>query len=177
VNRKARTAPSGARPADRRSDAANPRPDRRRLYVALTGGVVATAVFVLLAFEALSAPSSGAAGQTVVQGRGGTWTDVTADRLATMMGSKDFTLVNVKTPYIGEIDGTDLYIPYEQLSARAAELPASKDAKVLVYCRSGVQSAQAAQALLYLGHRNVWNLDGGMNAWTSSGRTLVQKNR
>jgi len=27
-----------------------------------------------------------------------------------MLGHKDFTLVNVKTPYIGEIAGTDLYI-------------------------------------------------------------------
>jgi rhodanese-related sulfurtransferase len=40
-----------------------------------------------------------------------------------------------------------------------------------------VESAQAAQALLGLGYTNVLNLDGGMNAWQSSGRTLVQKNR
>jgi rhodanese-related sulfurtransferase len=30
---------------------------------------------------------------------------------------------------------------------------------------------------LNLGYTNVWNLDGGMNAWQSSGGTLVQKNR
>jgi len=41
-----------------------------------------------------------------------------------------------------------------------------KSAKVLVYCRSGVESAQAAQTLLTLGYTSVWNLDGGMNAWT-----------
>jgi phage shock protein E len=105
------------------------------------------------------------------------WTNVTANQLADMLGHKDFTLVNVKTPYIGEIDGTDLYIPYDQLAARAAELPANKSAKVLVYCRSGVESAQAAQTLLSLGYTNVWNLDGGMNAWTASGRSLIQKNR
>jgi len=101
----------------------------------------------------------------------------TADRLAEMMATKDFTLVNVKTPYIGEIDGTDLYIPYDQLEARASELPASKATKILVYCRSGAESAVAAQTLLDLGYTNIWNLDGGMNAWTSSGRTLVQKSR
>lgn len=27
-----------------------------------------------------------------------------------MMKTTDFTLLNVKTPYIGEIEGTDLYI-------------------------------------------------------------------
>jgi len=105
------------------------------------------------------------------------WTDVTADRLAEMLPNKDFTLVDVKTPYIGEIDKTDLYIPYDQLKARAAELPADKRARILVYCRSGVQSAVAAQTLLDLGYTNVWNLQGGMNAWTASGRTLVNKGR
>lgn len=113
----------------------------------------------------------------IFPGRGGYWTNVTADQLAGMLTHKDFTLVNVKTPYMGEIDGTDLYIPYDQLSARASQLPADKGARILVYCRSGVESAQAAQTLLDLGYKNVWNLDGGMNAWTASGRQLVQKNR
>ncbi len=94
-----------------------------------------------------------------------------------MLKAKDFTFVNVKTPYIGEIDGTDLYIPYDQLKARTADLPQAKTTKILVYCRSGVESKEAAQTLLDLGYTNVWNLDGGMNAWQSSGRTLVNKNR
>ncbi|HEX7491182.1 MAG TPA: rhodanese-like domain-containing protein, partial [Candidatus Limnocylindrales bacterium] len=78
-------------------------------------------------------------------------------------------------PYIGEIDGTDLYIPYDQLKARASELPGDKGAKIFVYCRSGAESAVAAQNLLDLGYTNIWNLSGGMTAWTDSGRTLVQK--
>jgi len=94
-----------------------------------------------------------------------------------MLKSKDFTLLNVKTPYIGEIDGTDLYIPYDQIASRVSELPADKGAKILVYCRSGVESAQAAQSLIGLGYKNIWNLDGGMNAWTASGRSLVNKGR
>ncbi|MGD0121530.1 MAG: rhodanese-like domain-containing protein [Candidatus Limnocylindrales bacterium] len=113
----------------------------------------------------------------VVQGRGGHWTNVTPDQLAQMMARKDFTLVNVKTPYIGEIDGTDLYIPYDQLTARASALPSNKGARILVYCRSGAESAQAAQTLLDLGYTNVWNLDGGMNAWQASGRPIVTRNR
>jgi rhodanese-related sulfurtransferase len=112
-----------------------------------------------------------------VPGVGGYWTDVSPAQLAQMLQTKDFTLVNVKTPYMGEIDGTDLYIPYDQLKARASELPGDKGAKVLVYCRSGGESAVAAQTLLDLGYRNIWNLDGGMDAWTASGRKTVQKNR
>jgi rhodanese-related sulfurtransferase len=106
-----------------------------------------------------------------------TWTNVSADQLAEMLGHKDFTLLNVKTPYMGEIDGTDLYIPYDKLQSRASELPANKGAKILVYCRTGTTSAIAAQTLLDLGYTNVWNLTGGMTAWTDSGRSLVQKNR
>jgi phage shock protein E len=113
----------------------------------------------------------------VVQGRDGHWTNVSAGQLAEMLTHKDFTLVNVKTPYMGEIDGTDLYVPFDQLAARASSLPPDKGARLLVYCRSGVESAQAAQTLLDLGYTNVWNLDGGMNAWQASGRTLIQKNR
>ena len=122
-------------------------------------------------------PAASSQAGVVVPGRGGHWTNVSANQLSDMLTHKDFTLVNVKTPYIGEIAGTDLYIPYDQLTARVGELPASKSARVLVYCRSGVESAQAAQTLLDLGYTNVWNLDGGMNAWQASGRTLIQKSR
>ncbi len=111
---------------------------------------------------------------TVVQANGGTWTNITPDKLASMLDHKDFTLLDVKTPYIGEIAGTDLYIPYDQVAARAAELPADKTAKIVVYCRSGHESAIAAQTLIDLGYTDIDNLDGGMTAWTDSGRALVQ---
>ena len=112
-----------------------------------------------------------------VQANGGHWTNITPDRLATMLDHKDFTLLNVKTPYIGEIAGTDLYIPYDQVGGRAAELPADKSTKLVVYCRSGHESAIAAQTLIDLGYTNIDNLDGGMNAWTASGRQLVTVDR
>ena len=111
---------------------------------------------------------------TVVEGNGGHWTNITPDTLAAAMTHKDFTLLNVKTPYIGEIRGTDLYIPYDQVAGRASELPADKTAKIVVYCRTGHESAIAAQTLLDLGYTNIENLDGGMTAWTASGRPLVQ---
>ena len=113
----------------------------------------------------------------MVQANGGHWTNITPDTLVGMIKAKDFTLLNVKTPYIGEIAGTDLYIPYTDLAARAEELPADKTARVVVYCRSGNESAIAAQTLLDLGYTNIANLDGGMNAWLASGRQIIQQNR
>ena len=83
----------------------------------------------------------------------------------------------MKTPYIGEIEGTDLYIPYNALTARATELPQSKTARIVVYCRAGNESRVALQTLIDMGYTNLWNLDKGMESWTASGRALIQKNR
>ena len=151
------------------------------VVLVLAAAVVIGADFVFGAISKGNGNATPAAASSqigvVVQGRGGHWTNVTANQLSDMLTHKDFTLVNVKTPYIGEIDGTDLYVPFDQLTARASALPSNKGARILVYCRSGVESAQAAQALLDLGYTNVWNLDGGMNAWQASGRALIQKSR
>jgi rhodanese-related sulfurtransferase len=148
-----------------------------------TVGIVIAAVVVavvaiggiFLATRGSGSPSTGTG--TVVQSSAGPYTNISADRLASELQTHTFTLINVKTPYIGEIDGTDLYIPYTALATRASELPTNKTAKIVVYCRSGVESAMAVQTLLGLGYTNIENLDGGMNAWTASGRSLVQKNR
>ncbi len=148
------------------------------LAVVVVVVVVLAADVVFGALTGSGSPSDTAPGhQTVHQAQGGSWTNVDADRLAFMLEHKDFTFVNVKTPYMGEIQGTDLYIPYDQIQARASQLPSNKGAKILVYCRSGNESAVAAQTLLNLGYTNIWNLDGGMTGWTDSGRKLIQLNR
>jgi rhodanese-related sulfurtransferase len=196
MSSKKRSGSDDRRPADKAVAASSrPKPalpaDGRARFALLVAVLVLAAAVVIGAdfvFGAVSngggngAPAATPAATSsqigvVVQGRGGNWTNVSPDQLAQMMTHKNFVLVNVKTPYIGEIDGTDLYIPYDQLVARASALPAKKGFQILVYCRSGVESAQAAQTLLDLGYTNVWNLDGGMNAWQASGRTLIQKSR
>ena len=151
----------------------------------LLGSALAVALIAVVAGWAIlsgqpgtgGAATSGGPQGTVVQANGGHWTNITPDTLASMLAKKDFTLLNVKTPYIGEIAGTDLYVPYTDLAARATQLPADKGARIVVYCRSGNESAIAAQTLIDLGYTNIDNLDGGMNAWTASGRQLVQLNR
>ena len=161
----------------------------KRAQVALLLVVIIAVVIVVIAADLVfgSLPNTGSVAPAgspsstqlgvVVQGDGGHWTNVSPNQLAQMLQHKDFTLLNVKTPYSGEIGGTDLYIPYDQVKARASQLPRARAARILVYCRSGVQSVRAAQALLDLGYTNVLNLDGGMNAWQASGRALVNLNR
>ena len=111
---------------------------------------------------------------TVTVPGGGAYTDVTPDGLAAMLENKDFPLINVHIPYAGEIEGTDEFIPFNEIAANVDKLPADKDAQIVIYCRSGGMSAQSAQDLVKLGYTNVWNLDGGMNGWVASGRPLLQ---
>jgi rhodanese-related sulfurtransferase len=112
--------------------------------------------------------------QVPVEG-GGSYTDVSAAGLAAMLQNKDFPLINVHIPYAGEIEGTDLFIPYNEIEGNLDRLPTDKDARLVVYCRSGSMSAIAARTLLGLGYTNVWNLDGGMIAWEQAGYALVDK--
>jgi rhodanese-related sulfurtransferase len=114
------------------------------------------------------------AGQQV-EADGGIYIDVSPEELVSMLKSKDFVLVNVHVPYAGEIEGTDLFIAYDQMADRLGELPSQTDAKIVVYCRSGGMSAIAAKTLVGLGYTNIWNLDGGMIAWEAAGYPLVDR--
>jgi rhodanese-related sulfurtransferase len=91
-----------------------------------------------------------------------------------LAGPKDFTLVNVHIPFEGDLPKTDLAIPYDQIAAHLGQLP-GRDAKIVVYCRSGRMSDIAARRLVELGYTRVYDLAGGMLAWEAGGRPLVQK--
>lgn len=108
-----------------------------------------------------------------VEAEGGSYVNVTPAELRSMLESKDFPLVNVHIPYEREIEDTDLFIPFDQIAERLDELPQERDAKIVLYCRSGSMSATAAEVLVGLGYTNVWNLDGGMIAWEDAGYPLL----
>ncbi len=100
------------------------------------------------------------------------FTDITVNQLATALAEKDFTLVNVHIPYEGELPETDLFIPFNEITGNLDKLPA-QDAPIVLYCRSGSMSTMAAKALAAAGYTNVYELDGGFNAWKAAGYELV----
>ncbi len=128
----------------------------------------------LASCSASTAPDNDVIGKTVSI-EGGSYTDVSADELHTMLTAKDFTFVNVHIPFDGDIPDTDISIPFDQIETHQDLLPADKDAKIVIYCRSGSMSGVSAQTLVDLGYTNVWNLSGGFNAWKSAGFNLASQ--
>lgn len=124
---------------------------------------------------ALAAQGAALESQKVPVEGGGSYTDVSADGLAVMLNRKDFPLINVHVPYDGEIEGTDLFVPFDQVETNLRKLPTNKRAELVVYCRSGSMSAIAARALVKLGYTDVWNLDGGMIAWKKAGYSIARR--
>jgi rhodanese-related sulfurtransferase len=103
------------------------------------------------------------------------YVDISVEQLAQAVADKDFTLVNVHIPYEGELPVTDLFIPFDQIGQQLEQLPA-RDAPIVLYCRSGSMSAQAAQTLVAQGYTNIFELDGGFNAWKTAGyEFLIQQ--
>ncbi len=102
--------------------------------------------------------------------------DISTKEFESMLKNKDFTLVNVHIPYIGDIEGTDISIPFNEISDNLDKLPTDKNAKIVLYCQSGGMSAVAADTLSQLGYTNVYNVEGGMIQWQKDGNSLMIKN-
>ena len=132
---------------------------------------------LIILFLALSACQPAAAPETSdkIETAGGFYQNISADGLHRMLEDKDFLFVNVHIPYEGDIPGTDLSIPYDHITEPAylSQLPSNKDDKIVLYCRSDRMSTIAAEELVKLGYKDVWNLEGGMVEWERAGYPLV----
>lgn len=58
-------------------------------------------------------------------------------------------------------------IPLGQLKERMGEIP--KDKEIILACRSGKRSMRAAKMLVANGYKNVYNMNGGIIAWSNKG--------
>ena len=83
----------------------------------------------------------------------------------------EFVILDVRTPdefrggHIPKAINIDLY----SADFRSEIGKLDKNKKYLVYCRSGVRSAQASEIMRELGFKNIFNLLQGFNQWVASG--------
>ena len=56
------------------------------------------------------------------------------------------------------------HIPMRQVPERLGELP--RDKPIVVFCHAGGRSRRVAQFLVENGFEQVFNLDGGIDAWS-----------
>lgn len=94
--------------------------------------------------------------------------EITPQELVTWLERDDRPfLLDVRNSYevdIATIPGTDKLIPVDQLLHHLNELDTARE--MVVYCRSGVRSANAVNLLKSAGFRKVKNLVGGILRWS-----------
>ena len=97
-------------------------------------------------------------------------TDIPAISVADLRDLRDsgaeHFLLDVREPHEhahGAIAGA-AHIPLGQLADRMAEVP--RDRRVVIHCKMGGRSAKAVALLKQHGWQNVWNVSGGIAAWS-----------
>ena len=96
---------------------------------------------------------------------------VSPARFADVAAEPATVMLNVHVPDEGSLPGTDLSIPYDEVTARRRDLP-ERDTTIAIYCRTGRMSTIARRTLNRMGYRRVVELRGGMIAWRAEGRRL-----
>lgn len=92
---------------------------------------------------------------------------ITAEQAKNIMDTEqDVVILDVRTESeynSGHIPQAILLPDYE-IKDRAEQVIPDKDKKILVYCRSGNRSKNAAKELISIGYKNVYDF-GGINDW------------
>src|SRR6202007_1005445 len=86
----------------------------------------------------------------------------------------DLFILDVREPHEYQICNLQGHlIPLGELPKRASELDSSRE--IVAHCRSGKRSADAVQFLQQAGFRKIWNLKGGILAWSDEVDPSVPK--
>jgi len=91
---------------------------------------------------------------------------ITAEEAKKIMDGKDpYILLDVRTEaeYKEQHIPGAVLLPSEEIKSKAASQLPDKDAIILIYCRSGNRSAQAAKILIDLGYTRVYDFGGIIN--------------
>ncbi|MCI6353385.1 MAG: rhodanese-like domain-containing protein [Firmicutes bacterium] len=91
---------------------------------------------------------------------------ISAEDAYEMMVSQEVVVVDVRTreEYDGGHIENAVLVPNESIGSEMPETLPDKEATLLIYCRSGRRSKDAAQKLLALGYQSVYDF-GGVIDW------------
>ena len=91
---------------------------------------------------------------------------ISAEEAYEMMASQEVVVVDVRTQeeYNGGHIENAVLVPNESIGSEMPEVLPDKEATLLVYCRSGRRSKDAAEKLLALGYQSVYDF-GGVIDW------------
>lgn len=101
--------------------------------------------------------------------------EIEATELFDMLATQKLLLVDVRNDdevARGIIPGAE-HIPLAMIPARSASL--NGDQALVLYCHSGIRSAQAAAFIAGKGRDQVFNLRGGVLAWGKAGYAFGSK--
>lgn len=101
----------------------------------------------------------------------GSYREISVAELLPLLDDPQITVVNTHIPFEGDIPGTDLSIPYDQIAANLDQLP-DPDSEIVVYCKGEGMSTIAAETLTQSGYTAVYKVDGGMIGWEEAGNLL-----
>ncbi len=104
--------------------------------------------------------------------------DITASELKERLDRGDnLVLLDIRKPYELEIANLEnsMHIPEEEIEERLEELKDLSDRDIIVYCRTGRRSAILVELLSERGFKNVFNLSGGLHAWSDDVDPSVMK--
>jgi rhodanese-related sulfurtransferase len=102
---------------------------------------------------------------------------VKSDKLSEELASgSPLAIIDVRTKgewdRDGYIDGS-INVPFSNFFASLDQIPADKDARIIVLCASGHRGGIVMMAMRLMGYTNVINLNGGLNGWKAAGMPVV----
>lgn len=140
--------------------------DGRWLIVGLASLVAAVAAYFLLGMPGMD-HSASSMGESMPGMDGGAMA-IGYDEFARRAALPGTVVINVHDSDDIRLEGTDLFIPYDRI-AGDDRLPTDRSTEILLYCKTGRMSEQAAATLMRSGYRTVVQLRGGTDSLPSAG--------
>lgn len=100
--------------------------------------------------------------------------EISAKEAAALANEKKAIIVDVREQdewNAGHIKNA-IHIPLSEIDKHIDKLQPYKEQTIVTQCRSGKRSMQALELLKAMGYKQVYSMDGGIQAWQQQGLSL-----